>query len=471
MSADNKEKKSGIVIRVNQSSLKSSGRPGEVVWPFVPEPGAASKAMALQASFALSEYWRPEKIEHLQLRQIQNLLKHAVHQVPYYQNRRQKFDSLLQGGALTMERFRTLPVLTRSEIFEAGDQLFAKSIPRNHGKIRDVATSGSTGRPLKIKTTGLNSLFYQAMGMRFHLWHKRDLSLPSMTIKSLPPNMKIRRVGNWGSGLPSGPGYLVNFILPMSEILKIVLEVQPAYIQTHPGVLRELLRISKQTNQRPMKLREVQLMGEPVTEELRWMCNEQWEVPVAESYSAMELNIIALQCPDNSDNLHVQSENLLVEILDKNNKPCKSGEMGRCVVTPLLNFATPLFRYDNEDYVVAGEPCSCGRGLPVITNICGRDRNLIQLPDGNRIMLRYALYKVMDQLPVLQHQLVQKSLTDIEIRIVTEKKMTQAQEQLIISTFYKDIGQPFNYHIVYRDEIPRLPNGKFEVFRNEIEEN
>ncbi len=455
---------------VKQPLIRPSTQLGGGMWPFVPGPGTISQAMALQTSFTMSEYWPSEKIQRFQLNQIQYLINHAVRHVPFYQTRRKEFQNLLLGQ-LTMEKFRTLPILSRTEILEAGDQMFAKVIPRNHGKIMDVSTSGSTGRLLKIKTTSLNGLFYQALSMRYHLWHKRDLSLSSMTIKTFPSNIKVQRVGNWGAGLPSGPAYLVNFTLPMPEILKSILELQPVYIQTHPGVLRELLRISKQPDQRPANLREVRLMGEPVSNDLRRMCMEQWGVPVANNYSAMELNIIALECPDNPGNLHVQSESLFVEVLDKNNKPCKPGEMGRCVVTPLRNFATPLFRYNNEDYLVAGESCSCGRGLPVITEVCGRERGLIQMPDGSRVMPQIALYRVMDQLPVLQHQLAQKSLTDIEIRIVTKEKMTEKQEQLIISTFYKDIGQPLNYHISYQDEIPRLPNGKFEVFRNEIEEN
>ena len=75
--------------------------------------------------------------------------------------------------------------------------------------------------------------------------------------------------------------------------------------------------------------------------------------------------MIVLQCPEHPHS-HVQLEGVQVEILDDQGRPCRTGESGRVMATDLNSFAMPLVRYDINDYVVLGGPCSCGRGLAVI---------------------------------------------------------------------------------------------------------
>ena len=79
----------------------------------------------------------------------------------------------------------------------------------------------------------------------------------------------------------------------------------------------------------------------------------------------------------------MQNENIVLEIVDNQHRPCKQGEVGRVVITALHNFATPLLRYDLGDFAEFGAPCRCGRGLAVIRRILGRIRNRIRLPDGS----------------------------------------------------------------------------------------
>jgi phenylacetate-CoA ligase len=122
------------------------------------------------------------------------------------------------------------------------------------------------------------------------------------------------------------------------------------------------------------RLREVRTSGEPVGATTRQLCRDAWNVPVTDVYAAAEAGCIALQCPG-SEHYHVQSESVLVEVLDGWNRACAPGTVGRVVVTTLQNFAMPLVRYDIGDLAEVGAPCPCGRGLPVLTRIAGRVRD------------------------------------------------------------------------------------------------
>lgn len=163
------------------------------------------------------------------------------------------------------------------------------------------------------------------------------------------------------------------------------------------------------------------------------------------------------------------AESLLVEVLDAEDKPCRPGEVGRVVITDLHNFATPLVRYDIGDYAEVGENCPCGRGLPVLRRILGRRRNMLTLPDGRRHWPLVGFQRYRDIAPILQYQLIQRSLSDIEVRLVVQPKLTPEQESRLNVVIREALGYPFRLAFVYFDrEIPRGAGGKLDEFISEI---
>src|SRR3546814_12850457 len=88
-------------------------------------------------------------------------------------------------------------------------------------------------------------------------------------------------------------------------------------------------------------------------------------------YSTHEFGYLAFQCPQH-DHYHVQAEAALVEVLNEAGKPCRPGEIGQVVTTPLLNFAMPMISYAVGDLAEVGPPCPGGRGLQVRKRILGR---------------------------------------------------------------------------------------------------
>ena len=103
-------------------------------------------------------------------------------------------------------------------------------------------------------------------------------------------------------------------------------------------------------------------------------------VEIADNYGTTEA-FVGWQCPVGS--YHVNSEHVLVEIVDENGRRVSSGQAGRVVITTLENRLMPLIRYDLGDYAtILDEPCACGRTLPRIGNILGRAINLFRLPNG-----------------------------------------------------------------------------------------
>jgi len=160
----------------------------------------------------------------------------------------------------------------------------------------------------------------------------------------------------------------------------------------------------------------------------------------------------------------VQEENLLLEVLDQHGQPCAPGVPGRVVLTALHKFAMPLIRYEIGDYAVPGEACTCGRGLRVLREVLGRTRNMLRLPDGGQRWPLCDLVGQPDVPGILQYQYVQRTLRDIEVRLVVGAAWSAELAPRLMQIIQQRLGYPFHLSFVFLPEIPRSEAGKFEDF-------
>lgn len=189
-------------------------------------------------------------------------------------------------------------------------------------------------------------------------------------------------------------------------------------------------------------------------------------VAIEDHYSAQEVGSIAIQCPQ-SGLYHVVSELVIVEVLNDKGDLCGEGETGQVVLTDLHNLATPMIRYRIGDYAEVGGGCPCGRGLPTLRRILGRERNLVLLPDGRR---HWPLLGQMGRefnkvAPARQYQVIQHSRTAVELRVVTDKPLSAADREAMTGIVQATLGHAFEVEITpVEGEIAVGPNGKFEDF-------
>lgn len=441
----------------------------EVPWPALPsQPGLQLLAQLYQLE--QSQWWPEAALRAGQLRQLLPVARHAVNHSPFY---RARFSSagLDVAQGLTWHAFSRLPVLTRSELLTQADSIHAEVVPAQHGESHLVQTSGSTGQVVAVRRTGLSQLTLYALGMRGHTWFNRDFTLSLAVVRADSPVMdddaRARELG-WGHPVsllyPTGPAYSLPISTPVSEQARWLQRRTPSYLLTYPTNLAALLDDFELRGRRLSALREVRTVGETVTPALRARCRAILGVPIADGYSSQEVGVIALQCPE-SGLYHVQSESLIVEVLDAAGAPCLPGSVGRVVVTDLHNFATPLLRYDLGDRAEVGPACSCGRGLPTLTRVLGRERNLLVLPNGDRHWPLVGLHQYRE-FGILQYQLIQHSVERIEVRLVVAgSPLSAAREARLTDIIVGALGHDFALEYRYFErEIPRSASGKYEEF-------
>lgn len=440
---------------------------------FPPLPGtSAVTKLATLFQFEQSQWWTPETILKHQLTQANTLLDHAVQHVPYYNKPQYKN---IKTTNISYDNWLNLPVLTRDQIQSSTDKLKSNMTPPAHGRSFKQFTSGSTGKPIETLSTEINSFFWDVFTLRDHYWHCRDLSKKLAVIRfNENPQAKFPNhihASNWGKATKNvyntGDCYVLSIFTPVKNQIEWLKKVKPYYLLTHPSVLKELALYCKERSIKLPFLQEARTISEAVPNDLRKLCKDIWNIKLVDTYSTVELGYLALQCPEN-DHYHVQSESVLVEILDDNNKPCKHGEIGKVVVTALHNFTFPLIRYEIGDYAEVGDQCSCGRGLPVIKQIHGRYRNLITLTDGTKSWPEFNLSQMTACAPVKQFQAIQHTLSQVEYLLVCKRKLTQDETNCLTQLFKKNLQHDIQIIITEVATLQRSKNGKYEEFISHI---
>ncbi|MDP6952364.1 MAG: AMP-binding protein, partial [Alphaproteobacteria bacterium] len=326
----------------------------------------------LQEQLDASQWWPAAVLREQQLAQAAALIRHAAATAPFWRER------LEPEGALTMAEFRSLPLLERHDIANAGAAFFSNAVPESHGAMFDIASSGSTGTPVRVRGTGMTQALQQALSLRGYRWHGYDFSAKAAIIRPAIGGGAAPAATTWSPLPGGGPAVWIDTALAFDALLDRLIEEEPEYLTAHPYTLLGLLDESERTGLRPARLQKVRTLGEALEPRIREKARRLWNVPVIDLYGAMEVGFIALQCPE-SEGLHVMAEGVLLEVVDDAGEPCAPGTVGRVVVTALENYASPLIRYALGDYARAGETCRCGRGLPVIDTVLGRQRNLLVL--------------------------------------------------------------------------------------------
>lgn len=426
-----------------------------ILWPQLP-PHVRGMLGVLRATDTLTE----DEIQAGQLSQLRSLAAHAREFTVWGREH--------LPADLTWESFQALPVLDRTFVQSYAQELTASQVPPEHGTATETMTSGSTGTPVRVMKSELFRAVWDVVTARDHLWHKRDLAQVLGAIRALPASPYPGRYGtSWGFAAEilgnTGGLWVLDIFTPAHQQLDwLDTHNDIAYLVTFPSNLWELLRLCEERGgSRWPALREIRTVSEPVTDELRDRCREILGVEIVDQYSTQEVGYIALQRPD-GPGYYAMADTHVVEILDDSDTACAPGEVGRVVVTPLHNFAMPLFRYEIGDLALVGEPGPLP--YPVIARIFGRTRNLLLAPDGTRRWASLSSRNLVRIAHATQHQFVQFARDRIDVRLVVPRPVTEAQEEAMRAALAERTPTGIHYTFTYVDHIPRGAGGKFEDF-------
>ena len=442
-----------------------------VRFPAVPTQQAASLVAVLR-QLDESQYWSSERLLSMQHEQLSVLLSHAMKTVPYYQQclKQAGYDPKQGWDEAVWSR---IPIMKRAQVQSLRGNLQSKVLPKGHGQTHMIQSSGSTGRPVQVVGSDLTRFYWNVSTLRENDWQQHDFMQKFVAIRPDRSNKAEEKIHCDGWGAPvdwvyqSNPSLIINSRIDVRRQLLLLQEYQPVYLLSIPSNLRELLRISEQEGIKFPDLQQVRCFGETLPEHIREHVKRVWDVPVTDMYSSQEVGYMALQCPEH-EHYHVQSETIYIEVLDDDDQPCSAGEIGRVVITSLHNFAMPLIRYEVGDYAEVGEPCACGRGLPVLKRIVGRTRNMVRTPEGKCYWPSFPAADWVSVADIQQLQLRQTALDKIDIMVAMDGQLNEQEVQQLTQNLHVSLNYPFKLTFNCVESIPMQKNGKYEDFISEL---
>jgi phenylacetate-CoA ligase len=331
------------------------------------------------------------------------------------------------------------------------------------------ATGGSTGVPLRFELDSRSHDKRMAATFRGYSWAgagpgTRQLHLWGTSPVPQPfPARQKTRLYDWlynrrvlgAFGLSEAT---------TGEYLRQVEAFRPEVIVAYVNALYSFARSLKEHGLVPTPPRSIVVGAEKLHGFQRELIQEVFRAPVFETYGSREFMLMAAQC-ERRQGLHVTAENLIIEVVDDEGQPVPEGVEGRVVVTDLYNYAMPFVRYANGDRAVAGGRCDCGRGLPLLSEIAGRQADMLTTPDGRRVSGLYFPHLLKDFPAVRRFQVVQEGPAAIVLE-VEAPDVTREELDRISTAVLTVLGPTVRFTIRTVSEIALSPAGKLLVVVN-----
>jgi phenylacetate-CoA ligase len=331
----------------------------------------------------------------------------------------------------------------------------------DHGDLYEEHTSGTTGTPVTVwwDRAAVRG-WYALVEARARGWHgvSRQDRWGIVGGQLVVPGDR-RRPPYWVWNAPLHQLYLSAWHLSPAtagDYAAALRRAQPTHLLGYPSALATLARLCLAGGHELPALTVVLTNAEPLHDDQRAVVAEAFACPVRDTYGLAELVAGASECEAGTQ--HVWPEVGVVEAVDS-----------ELVATGLLNEAMPLVRYGTGDRLarpVAWDPCPCGRGLPVLPPVEGRDDDVVVTPDGRRLGRLDPLFKA--DLPLVEAQVEQVSVDRLVVRLVPARPLDDRDREQLVRRIRQHVG-PMDVEVVEVERIPRDAAGKFRAVISRLE--
>lgn len=405
--------------------------------------------------FKKSQYWNNEKRKEYQFRKIKTMLIDCAKDVPYYRSlfNELNFNPITDFNDLS--DLKKIPVLSKDFVKKNRNQFENKRHLHSSIKFR---TSGSTGTPFEIFVHKNQWVVEQGVIWRHWKWGGYNFRDPLAMVRSFVPAKDGKL---WKRNRITNFFYFSPFHLNdenMAKYLDEMVTQNIVILRGYPSSISTLAKFVLRTSHAIPNIKLVLTASEVLSEVDRELIEKAFNAKVSNHYGLAEQIVMMGDC-EKHEGLHNYDEYGYLELLDTDDPQIK-----RIVGTNLNNLTTPLIRYDTGDLaVVAVKPCSCGRTLPTIKNVIGRKDAVIKTIEGYEIPTTN-FYTMLEHFQEIDRwQIVQKSLTDIELifssRNITEQRINDLEQE-----FRKRLNDKMSVTLYKNGNFIQKNEGKYNPF-------
>lgn len=377
----------------------------------------------------------PEYINRYRDGALRKTLRYAS-SVPLYQQRYHAAGAQLSRIS-GINEIAHVPFISKQDIVQ---QYPLGLLPSTYNKnnVRVVSTAGSTGKQVSIYTDF--SVYAGGIGATLRIFDY--LQLPWRT-------SRLANIGNFNPSMADSTAehllysqasfvynnkrrLMLNAFSPIHEILTRLDQFRPDVIYSYPATFFHLAFYKRKGYGEHIAPKALLVSGSVLEPYTRSYVEEAFGCKMYNGYGSVESSSeapIAFECCEgtwhiNYDFFHVEAINEAMDLVEE-------GHYGHIVVTRLFGKATPIVRYTGLDdwVVISEEHCPCGLHTPILKGgVEGRRSDSVILPDGRLFPAAsfaslYAILNEMKTRKVKQFQIVQKTLTEIDILVIIDEDL------------------------------------------------
>lgn len=323
----------------------------------------------------------PPEIAAVQENRLKELLQYLAANSPYY-----KRIFAEQGVNISriqqLSDLQLLPLTTKDDLQRHNMDFLC--VPPEQ-VIEYSTTSGTLGSPVTIALTenDLQRLadneyrsFLQTESTAADTWQLM-LTLDRQFMAGMAYYAGLRQMGagviRLGPGVPSLQLEMIKRLKPTgivavpSFILKLINYAVANNIDINSTSVKKALCIGENIRNADFSYN---ILGRKIT--------DSWNIQLYSTYASTEMQTAFTECSQGVGG-HLQSDLLIIELLDDNDQPVGAGIPGELTITTLGVEGMPLLRYKTGDICTyTDEPCACGRKSPRLSPILGRKKQMIK---------------------------------------------------------------------------------------------
>ena len=414
-----------------------------------------------------TQWYSEEQFRELQTIELRKLLKEVITQVPYYKDKLKNFSNSIE--LFSLDQLKKLPFLEKTFLRENSD-IFLNRQRLEFGN-DEGHTSGTSGSPL-IWPYDLDSLqFDLAFRERQYRWagvtkKERSARFSGRLLlgkHDRPPYWRHNRAENqWLFSVY----HITEESLPL--YYQAFNEYDFAYLDGYPSVLFTIAKWinenGKSGNWRPWMINTT---AETLLDFQREEIEKAFGCKVFNHYSSSEGAPFVTQC--SAGRMHLNPESGIIEFLRSDGSDAQPGEEAEMVVTSFFQRTMPLIRYRIGDKGTLAEDqnCPCGRQMPVIENIGGRESDTLYTTERGRISsagLSTVFYKIPARLKASQLEQIGKD-SFVFRYVMLNEPLNEKEKSVVLEQFKNRLGASVHIQIQIVDDIPKDSNGKCRLIK------
>ncbi|MDO9044359.1 MAG: phenylacetate--CoA ligase [Methanobacteriaceae archaeon] len=406
-----------------------------------------------------------DDLNELQLKKLQDVVKKAYENVPYYNKKFQNM-GIFPEDIQSLEDIQKLPFTTKDDLRQVYPfGMFA--VPKKD--IIEVHTSsGTTGKPVVSGYTREDlDLWAEVMA--------RGLTMMGVDDEDIIQNTHGYGLFTGGFGVHYGAQKIGSTVIPIStgqtrRQIEIMTDFGTTVMIFTPSYGLYLSEVAEEEGFDPenSQLKAIGFGAEMWTNEMRKEIEKRFGAPAFNIYGLTEIMGpgVAIECKE-QNGLHVFEDHFYPEIIDTNtSQNLDAGNAGELVLTNLSRIGMPIIRFITKDITsLRYEKCDCGRSLVKMDRITGRSDDMLKVK-GVAVFpsqIEKALLKIDGVEPHYQIIVTRPhNLDEMEVKVETseslfsdEIKEMVAIRKKIANFIENEIGIRVNITLVEPKSLPR----------------